>query len=188
MGGNASCSPLSSGCCRSISGGEGDGNGEERVDMATVEPILKVSDDAIVRETTPCFVVGSGKVPAAAERLVAENVDIVEQEEAGIEETLEAANTDSYIGLADGEYIVTLDKTASKKLGINVDHTAVGGSLPIKAITGGLARQWNQDNPDCKVMEGDCIIEVNGARGDVALLVERCMNDIVLRMTLRRAD
>eukprot|EP00929_Paragymnodinium_shiwhaense_P119058 TRINITY_DN90949_c0_g1_i1.p1 TRINITY_DN90949_c0_g1~~TRINITY_DN90949_c0_g1_i1.p1 ORF type:complete len:216 (+),score=36.49 TRINITY_DN90949_c0_g1_i1:74-721(+) len=83
-------------------------------------------------------------------------------------------------------YCVTLHKDRNSRLGINVDHFAGGTTLPIVEVTGGLVLKWNQANPNSQVCEGDHIVEVNGVRDNVDLMMERCKNDQVLRLTLRR--
>eukprot|EP00416_Gambierdiscus_australes_P030415 CAMPEP_0171090570 /NCGR_PEP_ID=MMETSP0766_2-20121228/31941_1 /TAXON_ID=439317 /ORGANISM="Gambierdiscus australes, Strain CAWD 149" /LENGTH=154 /DNA_ID=CAMNT_0011548579 /DNA_START=112 /DNA_END=576 /DNA_ORIENTATION=- len=84
------------------------------------------------------------------------------------------------------EWKVVIDKTSGTRLGVDVDHQD-GATLLIDAITGGLAQKWNVDNPDKEVKQGDRIIEVNGIRGDVELLVQECKKSKVLEMTVWRA-
>ena len=56
--------------------------------------------------------------------------------------------------------------------------------LPILEIKGGLAEQWNKDNPSRKMNRGDSVVEVNGVRGNVALMLERCKADAILELTV----
>merc|ERR1719382_1931938 len=77
-------------------------------------------------------------------------------------------------------YVVTFDKTGGKKLGVDVDHLAEAGCLPVRKVHGGLAEQWNLEHPDKKIVEGDTIIEVNGAKDSVPALLEKCKNENVL--------
>lgn len=83
-------------------------------------------------------------------------------------------------------YKVTLDKSTGGKLGMDVDYMAERRVLPIMSITGGLAAQWNSDNPSTQLAQGDALIEVNGVRGNVAVMLERCKTEKVLTLTLAR--
>ena len=50
-------------------------------------------------------------------------------------------------------------------------------------------RTWNKSNPDKKMTPGDSIVEVNGIRGNVALMLEKCKVDPTLEPgTLRCCD
>merc|ERR1712217_104578 len=84
---------------------------------------------------------------------------------------------------SDGTFVIILDKTGGKKIGIDVDHLAETGCLPIRAVNGGLAAEWNAANPDKQVNPDDTIIEVNGAKDSVSQLLERCKHDDVLHIT-----
>merc|ERR1719401_1137265 len=86
------------------------------------------------------------------------------------------------------EYVVVLDRSRNESLGINVSQNSQSHALPIMAVTGGLAMLWNQDHPDAKIVEGDEIVEINGARNDMSALLQRCRYDTVLRLTLRRCQ
>mmetsp|Transcript_58701 Transcript_58701/g.154630 ORF Transcript_58701/g.154630 Transcript_58701/m.154630 type:complete len:404 (-) Transcript_58701:174-1385(-) len=95
-------------------------------------------------------------------------------------------------GLAGGKiapktYKVSLNKSNGTKLGLDVDFMAERVVLPIIAITGGLAEEWNKANPGAPLQRGDSILEVNGVRGDVATMLEKCKNDKVLNLTLVKA-
>mmetsp|Transcript_18140 Transcript_18140/g.42125 ORF Transcript_18140/g.42125 Transcript_18140/m.42125 type:complete len:152 (-) Transcript_18140:267-722(-) len=86
----------------------------------------------------------------------------------------------------DPEWTITLDRAIQKRIGIDVDHAEQKGILVVRSITGGLAEQWNSANPDAQVRAGDHIVDVNGAKGDVGVLLERCRKDKLLRITLKR--
>mmetsp|Transcript_29819 Transcript_29819/g.69345 ORF Transcript_29819/g.69345 Transcript_29819/m.69345 type:complete len:148 (-) Transcript_29819:340-783(-) len=86
----------------------------------------------------------------------------------------------------DVEWTITLDRSIQRHIGIDVDHAEQKGILVVRTITGGLAEQWNNANPDAEVRVGDHIIDVNGAKGDVGILLERCRKDKILRITLKR--
>jgi Cu-Zn family superoxide dismutase len=88
----------------------------------------------------------------------------------------------------DEEYSILIDKGAGPaKLGIDVDYVAESESLPIRAIMpGGLVEMWNTAHPDVPVDKYDHIVEVNGERQVVDLLMERLQADSTLKITLRR--
>jgi len=84
-------------------------------------------------------------------------------------------------------YRVRLNKAGGGKLGLDVDYMPQRSVLPIMAVTGGLAKAWNQDHPEEQLQKGDSILEVNGTWGDVSQMLERCKSDTVLELTMRRA-
>eukprot|EP00427_Karlodinium_veneficum_P012294 CAMPEP_0169065418 /NCGR_PEP_ID=MMETSP1015-20121227/2392_1 /TAXON_ID=342587 /ORGANISM="Karlodinium micrum, Strain CCMP2283" /LENGTH=158 /DNA_ID=CAMNT_0009123989 /DNA_START=42 /DNA_END=518 /DNA_ORIENTATION=- len=88
----------------------------------------------------------------------------------------------------DEEYSIVIDKgDGAVKLGIDVDYVAESESLPIRTIlSGGLVEMWNTAHPDTRVDECDHIVEVNGERQVVDLLIERLQADSTLKITLRR--
>lgn len=81
-------------------------------------------------------------------------------------------------------YKVTLVKSAGMKLGMDVDYMAERSVLPILVISGGLAEQWNKEHPERKMNAGDGVVEVNGVRGNVALMLEKCKSDPTLELTI----
>jgi len=83
-------------------------------------------------------------------------------------------------------YEVMLDKSTGGKLGLDVDYMAERRVLPVMCITGGLAEQWNQNNPDKQISKGDSLISVNGIKGDVAVMLERCKTEKVLNLILAK--
>uniref|UniRef100_A0A7S4VYV9 Peroxidase n=1 Tax=Alexandrium monilatum TaxID=311494 RepID=A0A7S4VYV9_9DINO len=91
-------------------------------------------------------------------------------------------------GPAANTYRIVLDKGSGGKLGLDVDYMPERTVLPIMAVTGGLAEAWNKaHSEELQLRKGDSILEVNGKRGDVAEMLERCKNEQVLELTLRRA-
>mmetsp|Transcript_103451 Transcript_103451/g.126426 ORF Transcript_103451/g.126426 Transcript_103451/m.126426 type:complete len:146 (-) Transcript_103451:98-535(-) len=84
------------------------------------------------------------------------------------------------------EYEVVLDKTAGKRMGIDVDHKD-GKTLLIECINDGLIKDWNETAaPGQKVAINDRITEVNGFREEVARLVDECQKDQMLRLKVAR--
>ena len=88
---------------------------------------------------------------------------------------------------ADRIYHVVLEKAEGQKLGLDVDYMAERRLLPIMHVTGGVADAWNRSNPSKKMNSGDSILEVNGIKGDVVEMLEKCKADNVLKLTLCRA-
>lgn len=87
----------------------------------------------------------------------------------------------------DVEYRITLDKTQGARLGIDVNHED-GKELSIESIEEGLVEMWNKEHPDKEVLPEDRIIEVNGVRGEVSLLLQECKQNIMLEVTLVRSE
>eukprot|EP00438_Fugacium_kawagutii_P010268 Skav225665 [mRNA] locus=scaffold1924:56810:58009:+ [translate_table: standard] len=81
-------------------------------------------------------------------------------------------------------YKVILKKTQGQKLGLDVDYMAERSVLPILVISGGIAQQWNKQHPERKMTQGDSVVEVNGIRGNVALMLEKCKTDPTLELTI----
>ena len=81
-------------------------------------------------------------------------------------------------------YKVTLVKKEGQKLGLDVDFMAERSVLPILTISGGIAEQWNNQHPYRKMSTSDSIVEVNGVRGNVALMLEKCKHDPTLELTI----
>mmetsp|Transcript_28379 Transcript_28379/g.65789 ORF Transcript_28379/g.65789 Transcript_28379/m.65789 type:complete len:165 (-) Transcript_28379:122-616(-) len=86
----------------------------------------------------------------------------------------------------EGSYFIVFDKSESKDMGLMVESVEHSGRLLVKAITGGLAEQWNAAHPESAVREGDCILEVNSVGGDVAEMLAKCKHDQVLVLRLVR--
>uniref|UniRef100_A0A7S4V3D0 PDZ domain-containing protein n=1 Tax=Alexandrium monilatum TaxID=311494 RepID=A0A7S4V3D0_9DINO len=92
-----------------------------------------------------------------------------------------------HLGGDEGDvYYVTLDKADGEKLGLEVNCAAAGDAMPVRRVTGGLAERWNDVNPESRIEAGDSIFEVNGVRGTSATLSERCRDDQILRLKIRR--
>mmetsp|Transcript_74094 Transcript_74094/g.115945 ORF Transcript_74094/g.115945 Transcript_74094/m.115945 type:complete len:435 (+) Transcript_74094:3-1307(+) len=90
--------------------------------------------------------------------------------------------------MATQTFTICLDKAnnyGDVSLGLEVMEDQNGGVL-VQAVTGGLAGQWNANNPDSKVEIGDRITEVNGAIGAYDML-KRCKEEDILMVTLERA-
>ncbi|CAE7216543.1 unnamed protein product [Symbiodinium sp. CCMP2592] len=65
------------------------------------------------------------------------------------------------------------EKTA--KLGLDIDYAEEATAIPIVEVNGGLAGQWNEENPMRIVRSGDCIVAVNGISKDVPNMLKTCM-------------
>lgn len=85
-----------------------------------------------------------------------------------------------HVYCADAPFSARLDRTAGEKLGVDISDSN-GDSLCVEAVTGGLVHAWNMAaSPENQIRQGDRIIEVNGAHGDVAKLLEQCGRNQVL--------
>merc|ERR1719433_2654385 len=82
-------------------------------------------------------------------------------------------------------YLVTLDKTAGGSLGLDISHDN-GATIRVESVKGGLVAGWNVAHPDLEVCAGDYIVQVNGTRGEAALLLEQCSKDELLEVRLAR--
>mmetsp|Transcript_120125 Transcript_120125/g.339952 ORF Transcript_120125/g.339952 Transcript_120125/m.339952 type:complete len:189 (-) Transcript_120125:132-698(-) len=101
---------------------------------------------------------------------------------------VQAAAAPASAAANDNEFEITLDKTTGTKLGIDVDHQD-GATLLIEGITGGLVEAWNNEAPAAtKVQLGDRVVEVNGLRNDVLMLVDECKKNQVLQMKVKRCS
>mmetsp|Transcript_65747 Transcript_65747/g.140645 ORF Transcript_65747/g.140645 Transcript_65747/m.140645 type:complete len:171 (+) Transcript_65747:75-587(+) len=83
------------------------------------------------------------------------------------------------------EFRIALDRSAGQALGVHVDP-ADGESLRVDEVVEGLLEQWNEDRPSQAVQQGDLIIEVNGFRGNVYVMIQECKKEGLLEMTVRR--
>jgi len=85
-------------------------------------------------------------------------------------------------------YEVTLDKSSGLKLGLDVDYMAERAVLPVLAVTGGLAQQWNSSHhARAQIARDDIIVEANGCRGNVTLMLDACKaNTQQLKLVLAR--
>lgn len=95
-------------------------------------------------------------------------------------------NTPQEASTKNGEYTIRLDRTNGTRLGVDVDDQD-GVSLLIDNVTGGLAEEWNNNNPQNRVVKGDRVVEVNGVRGNVDALVVECQKQQVISMKIMRA-
>lgn len=83
-----------------------------------------------------------------------------------------------------GQYKVVLDARGGDSVGLHTGRQQ--DRLLIKGVVGGIALAWNQAsrNFDSRIEPGDCIVEVNGARGSAIELVQQCKQRQILNMTL----
>merc|ERR1711870_29139 len=82
------------------------------------------------------------------------------------------------------EWTVKLTKNG-KNLGVDVDLVD-GKCLFIETIKPGLVSDWNADNPDQAIMREDCIIQVNGQKGQASALTAACKKDEELELVVVR--
>jgi len=70
-------------------------------------------------------------------------------------------------------------------LGLDVDIVD-SVAVVVTSIYPGRVQRWNIEHPDAVIEEGDRIVEVNGAVGNAALLVERLKMDSVWSILVQR--
>jgi len=100
----------------------------------------------------------------------------------GHEGSLEAL----YRALGEGRpWTVTLDKSSGERLGIDVD-LGNDAYILIDNISQGLVMEWNQKNLAMAVQEKDCILSVNGVRGNASSMVQELKSATVLEVVIQR--
>mmetsp|Transcript_59236 Transcript_59236/g.190584 ORF Transcript_59236/g.190584 Transcript_59236/m.190584 type:complete len:137 (+) Transcript_59236:108-518(+) len=83
-------------------------------------------------------------------------------------------------------FIITLTKTADmSKLGVDVDLQQQT-YMEVDRVNDGLVKDWNLKHPDKEVRVHDHIIEVNGVNSSADAMTDRCKQDEILKMTIRR--
>jgi len=85
------------------------------------------------------------------------------------------------------EFVVLVRKTSDDVLGLAVDFTDAT-RLQVVEVKEGLICRWNADNPSLQIVEGDFIVDVNGASGDSRKLLEMIKTDGDLEMRILRDD
>ncbi|CAE7600057.1 unnamed protein product [Symbiodinium pilosum] len=73
-------------------------------------------------------------------------------------------------------------KEKSSKLGLDIDYAEEATAIPIVEVNGGLAGQWNEENPMRLIRSGDCIVAVNGISKDVPTMLKTCMTSNSLEL------
>lgn len=83
------------------------------------------------------------------------------------------------------EFIVSLDRSNGKPLGVDVDDTD-GQSLLLRSLTSdGLLAAYNATaEPSRMIKSGNRIVEVNGVRGSSSALVQECRKACMLRLRI----
>merc|ERR1740129_1034965 len=82
------------------------------------------------------------------------------------------------------EWTVTLRKMG-KPLGVDVD-LADGKCLFIETLKPGLVSDWNAEHPEQAILREDCIIQVNGVKGEAQALTAACKKDETLELVVVR--
>mmetsp|Transcript_63073 Transcript_63073/g.150317 ORF Transcript_63073/g.150317 Transcript_63073/m.150317 type:complete len:518 (+) Transcript_63073:146-1699(+) len=84
------------------------------------------------------------------------------------------------------EFNVTLDKRNGGTHGIDIDWSNGSHLLIEKVNKPGHVASWNAANPDLEICDGNCIVEVNGIRGNAETLLEEMKKDQLLSIVVRR--
>jgi len=83
------------------------------------------------------------------------------------------------------EFSVTLVKLGSvREVGVYLSLVDEIGLL-VHNVQAGLVREWNRNHPELLIRSGDCIVSVNGARGDPAELIKMLKQNNVLHLKVR---
>mmetsp|Transcript_143169 Transcript_143169/g.399007 ORF Transcript_143169/g.399007 Transcript_143169/m.399007 type:complete len:510 (-) Transcript_143169:167-1696(-) len=83
-------------------------------------------------------------------------------------------------------FSITLTKVGDAKLGLDLDFVPTREAMPVRAVTGALAEEWNHMHPESQVLPGDRIVEVNGTRGVADQMMKALRDSDVVRITLVR--
>lgn len=94
-------------------------------------------------------------------------------------------NTATSTSMAD-VFTITLMRMGDTKLGLDLDFVPTREAIPVRAITGALAEEWNREHPDSQVRAGDRIVEVNDTRGVADQMMKALAESEVVKMTLVR--
>mmetsp|Transcript_14560 Transcript_14560/g.30520 ORF Transcript_14560/g.30520 Transcript_14560/m.30520 type:complete len:253 (+) Transcript_14560:83-841(+) len=88
--------------------------------------------------------------------------------------------------LPGAEYRITISKADSQRqVGLDLD-VKDGITAVVTVVWPGPVQSWNLAHGDLEVRPNDRILSVNGASGDVQLLLDRLREDAELEMLLRR--
>merc|ERR1719373_52129 len=71
----------------------------------------------------------------------------------------------------DNEFVLELRKGPNDVIGLDVDWADMQ-KLRITKVKDGLISKWNANNPAKAILIGDCIVEINGSRGDSKALLD----------------
>mmetsp|Transcript_82422 Transcript_82422/g.129666 ORF Transcript_82422/g.129666 Transcript_82422/m.129666 type:complete len:145 (-) Transcript_82422:64-498(-) len=71
-----------------------------------------------------------------------------------------------------GEMTIQISKGGDDAVGLDVDWGDMQ-RLRITKVKEGLISKWNEAHPDQKVSVGDCIVQINGNRGNSKILLDQ---------------
>lgn len=91
----------------------------------------------------------------------------------------------AWMPLSRAEFVVTLDKSSGKELGLDLDQ--LGPVLTITAVRNGVVRAWNDEHPYWAVKAGDAIVDVNSVGGNVSRQLAEIRRGEHLMIKLLRA-
>ena len=91
------------------------------------------------------------------------------------------------------EYMITVDKSDGKGLGINVKKKDGLRAVVEEVVEGGLVDEWNKKHPDTKVKPGHLVVPVNrmrnnGKKGNINMSQKECGKNKVLKILLKRPE
>eukprot|EP00811_Abedinium_folium_P014056 NODE_23084_length_681_cov_3.425993.p2 GENE.NODE_23084_length_681_cov_3.425993~~NODE_23084_length_681_cov_3.425993.p2 ORF type:complete len:156 (-),score=26.68 NODE_23084_length_681_cov_3.425993:165-632(-) len=99
--------------------------------------------------------------------------------------TVQAQGQPKELPVGGWEFTVRLEKKADDKLGIEVQAFDCM-ALQINRVGPGLVQDWNNKEPEMRVIPTDIILEVNGIKGDLQSIIACIAQDEVLSMVLLR--
>mmetsp|Transcript_6394 Transcript_6394/g.15972 ORF Transcript_6394/g.15972 Transcript_6394/m.15972 type:complete len:209 (+) Transcript_6394:115-741(+) len=94
-------------------------------------------------------------------------------------------NQQQQAGFSERIFQIVINKPRDKPLGLDVDITEPDVLRIIDIYPGPLA-EWNKLNPRESIEPDDLIIKVNGVTGDSSTMLERCLDNTQLKLTLVR--
>lgn len=84
------------------------------------------------------------------------------------------------------ELSITLDLGTEKVLGVDVDYEDAAVLRVVKIREDGFASKWNPENPTLCVKVGDCIVSINGVRGNSKSMLDAAKGSQKLELIVQR--
>lgn len=97
----------------------------------------------------------------------------------------ESAVVEDSVNVHFKEYWLSISIGPGCGLGLNVKPSATKTELTITRILDGPVSNWNKGHPQCRVRQGDSILEVNGIRDNTTAMLATFRRSCKIRMLLR---
>merc|ERR1712217_803632 len=88
--------------------------------------------------------------------------------------------------LAGQQFIVDIVRNPGDAVGLDIDHIDGVAAVIESVKPGGAIYAWNAQHAAYALKENDRIVEVNGATGDVKVLIQRLKSDVQWRLMIQR--